>query len=508
MSRQWKTNQWKLCHKRLLNTVFKKYAFGYILIGASLAFFLLLSMFASTYISMKYRVEIEKMIQLNKLQNAINRVSENANMSYSFLTKEGIEKYSQLKNEVDRCLTDTKKQVDEKWNREMADMNSVSETYIERVDVLMNDMESYVVDSSSIEHSRLNEEYNSVQENYSYVVKSFQNVYSSMFEQLNTVEINLRNIQLVIDMILVLFIIMIASACALYLLAMMRDISKSIKTLQAGVKSMEDNVEEATPIILKSNDEFENLAEAYNSMLGIIQTQMKKIEEDADMRERLSEAEKKNLKIYSDLQKNHLDFLQSRINPHFLFNTLNMISAQTRIEQADKSAELIELTATYLRYNLDNIKKIVTLDREVGNLKDYLAIQRYRYGDRFKFELFIEEECMGQAIPCMILQPLVENSIKHGVGMMVKGGCVSVNAYRDGKRVILEVRDNGVGESPERIQEIQKNLLEKTYSSSHIGIRNIFQRLRLYYKDDVTLEMKNAEPGLIITISLPYERKG
>lgn len=498
--------RWTMNHKKMLNTVFKKYAFGYILIGSSLAFFLLLSMLASTYISMRYRAETEKMIQLNDLHNAISQMSENINMSYSFLSMEGIEEYPMLKKDVEQCLIVTERQVTEHYNREMADMNSVVETYMSRSDSLMEDIESYIKNSKEIEHSRISMEYDIVQECFSYVGESFQNVYSAKFEQLNAVELNLKNVQLAIDVLLVLFIIIIISACVLYLIVMMRDISKSIRTLQIGVNSIEENIADAKPITLKSNDEFENLAEAYNSMLCIIQTQMRKIAEDADMRERLSEAEKKNLQIYSDLQKNNLDFLQSRINPHFLFNTLNMISAQTRIEQADKSAELIELTASYLRYNLDNIKKTVTLEREVHNLRDYIAIQEYRYGDRFRFELSIDDKCLDQAIPCMVLQPLVENSIQHGVGMMMKDGYVNVRAFNDKERVILEIRDNGVGASQERIEEIERNLRENTSSSTHIGIRNIYQRLRLYYKDDITLQMKNANPGLIITISLPYVR--
>ena len=100
----------------------------------------------------------------------------------------------------------------------------------------------------------------------------------------------------------------------------------------------------------------------------------------------------------------------------------------------------------------------------------------------------------------------MENSIQHGIGMMVKGGVIRVSAYREDERVILEIMDNGIGASQERIDENVRNLKENTSSSTHIGIRNIYQRLRLYYKDDIMLTMKNADPGLVITISLPYIR--
>lgn len=492
--------------KKILNTVFKKYAFGYILMGLSLIFFLGTSMLASTYIARQYRNATERMIQINDLHNAVNDLSEDINMAYSFLSMDGIDQYPQMKSDVEHHLENTRLQLNEKYIRELADLNSIIETYICRSDLLIADIESYIQNSKNISHDKLSGEYDYVQEAYSYVGDCFQNVYSAKYGQLSSTENALKHVQQTINLFLIVFILVIVVVCALYLVAMIKDVIYSIKTLQSGVNSMEENIAEAKPITLKSSDEFENLADAYNSMLGIIQTQMQKIAQDADMKERLSEAEKKNLQIYSDLQKNNLDFLQSRINPHFLFNTLNMISAQTRLEHAEKSAELIELTASYLRYNLDNIKKTVTLEKEVQNLKDYIAIQEYRYGERFSYELLVNCNCLDQSIPCMVLQPLVENSIQHGIGMMVKGGVIRVSAYREDERVILEIMDNGIGASQERIDEIVRNLKENTSSSTHIGIRNIYQRLRLYYKDDIMLTMKNADPGLVITISLPYIR--
>lgn len=113
------------------------------------------------------------------------------------------------------------------------------------------------------------------------------------------------------------------------------------------MESIQDNVLSAEPIQIESNDEFEEFAAAFNKMTGIIQKQMREIEENADIKERLAEMEIKNLKMFSELQRSHLDFLQSRVNPHFLFNTLNMISSLARIENADQCAELMETTAAF-----------------------------------------------------------------------------------------------------------------------------------------------------------------
>lgn len=493
--------------KKLLNTVFKKYVFGYMLMGISLVLFLLTSTLASMYVSSKYRTATEKLTQVNNLQNAINAMSSDLNMSYSFLSMDGVENYPDLRNQAELCLSCTEQQSEDAYIREMADLNSTVESYIEESDILIGYIVSYIDSSDGIGHNELNSQYDIVQKSYSYVNESFQHAYQAKFTQLNSIEARLKNLQQTICFLLVLVMSMIMAACAWYLIVMVRDINHSILTLQSGVKSIEENIAAASPIELKSNDEFEKLADTYNSMLIIIRAQMKKIAENADMKERLSAAEKKNLQIYSDLQKSNLDFLQSRINPHFLFNTLNMILAQARLEQADKSVDMIELTATYLRYNLDNIKKTVTLEKEVKNLKDYISIQKYRYEGRFSYELSVDDSCLKQPVPCMVLQPLVENSIQHGIGMMMTGGRISFKAYKKDDRVIMEIWDNGVGASKERIDEISANIINNTSNSTHIGLGNIYQRLSLFYKEDITLHMTNTNPGMDILISIPYISK-
>ena len=230
---------------------------------------------------------------------------------------------------------------------------------------------------------------------------------------------------------------------------------------------------------------------------------MREIEENADIKERLAEMQIKNLKMFSELQRSHLDFLQSRVNPHFLFNTLNMISSLARIENADQCAELMETTAAFLRYNLDNISKTVPLEKEVENLKDYVAIQECRYGGRYQYTFEIEERCLDYKMPCMILQPMVENAIQHGIAMMLENGHVWIRIYPQGNCVCLEVQDNGVGMTEEQIRSIYEDFHENKSSGNHIGIRNIYRRLSLYYHNDLKFEFYNMDPGLKIFISLP-----
>ena len=269
-----------------------------------------------------------------------------------------------------------------------------------------------------------------------------------------------------------------------------------------GVDSIRGNVFQAEPIKMESNDEFDEFANAFNEMITLIQVQMSKIKENADVKERLAELEIENLRIYSELQKSHLNFLQSRINPHFLFNTLNMISSLARIEDADKCADLMEITASFLRYHLDNISKTVTLEKEIENLKDYVAIQECRYDGRYQYFFDIDESCLGFQMPCMVLQPLVENAIQHGIAMMLECGCVWISAWSGESEVCLEVRDNGAGMTEERIQEVYEDFEKNNPSNTHIGLRNIYRRLKLFYGGRVKFDMENMYPGLNIKIRI------
>ena len=357
--------------------------------------------------------------------------------------------------------------------------------------------------SDDVIRNEISEYYLIQQENYSFVSQCFRDEYAMKVKIQNKEDERLRNLQDLIYLMLFILIIILFTITFKYLRGITRSISNSVNALENGIYLMRTDVMNASEIDLKSGDEFEKLSDAFNSMLAIIRQQMIKISEDADIKERLSTAENKYLRLYLTLQKNTLDFLQSRINPHFLFNTLNMIAAQADLEDAQKTEKLIQTTAVYLRYNLDNIKKNVTIKRESENLKDYIYIQKCRYGERFEFILEIAEECLEQIIPCMILQPLVENAVGHGIGMKVSGGKVWIRVYKENDRTVIEAEDNGVGMSEKDIDEFMNALANDEGENNHIGLLNIYKRLNIFFENDVKININNVDPGLLVKLSLP-----
>ena len=488
---------------RFLNSVGKKYIVGYAIVVAFSIILLLAGVICNNYVSGQYDNAISEMASINSLENAVETLNGDVNMAYLYLSEEGIQNYQTDRKGIGQYLNKVERLQEEHFVREVTDAYCTVESFLDKSDFLTGSLQVYFDSDKKTGFEKLESSYNELQELYSYVTLRFQKAYSVKLNTLSQLENRLNALQKSILQLQISIMVFTIFCIGLYLAKVIMEVSRSIATMQKGVESIQKNVQNAEPIQIESNDEFEEFAAAFNKMTGIIQKQMREIEENADIKERLAEMEIKNLKMFSELQKSHLDFLQSRVNPHFLFNTLNMISSLARIENADQCAELMETTAAFLRYNLDNISKTVPLEKEVENLKDYVAIQECRYGGRYQYTFEIDRRCLAYKMPCMILQPMVENAIQHGIAMMLEGGHVWIRVYPQGTRVCLEVQDNGVGMTQEQIKNIYEDFQENKSSGSQIGIRNIYRRLRLYYHDDLKFEFYNMDPGLKIFISLP-----
>lgn len=167
--------------------------------------------------------------------------------------------------------------------------------------------------------------------------------------------------------------------------------------------------------------------------------------------------------------------LQAQINPHFLFNSLNTITSFCRTSP-DKARSLLQDLSRYLRTNLDASKGFVPLSEELEQIRCYLAIEQARFGERIRFTFDVEEGCEAWPIPPLIIQPLVENSVRHGILGQENGGEIQLRVRADGPHLHVEVLDNGVGMEPAQVERLfEKSRLDSR--SGGIGTRNCFQRL-------------------------------
>ncbi|MGH9432102.1 MAG: sensor histidine kinase [Terriglobia bacterium] len=186
-----------------------------------------------------------------------------------------------------------------------------------------------------------------------------------------------------------------------------------------------------------------------------------------------------------------MDALISQINPHFLFNTLNTISSLIRFDP-DKARMILLKLSNILRRRLKVQAHFVPLHQELDFIDDYLDIEVVRFGpEKLRIVKQVDAEAVESLVPSMVLQPLVENALRHGIGPRIEGGTITLVARRKDGHLIVEVHDDGVGISPERRKDIYE---------SGIGIRNVNERLRVLYGHEYSLRIQ-SEPGQGTSIS-------
>ncbi len=195
------------------------------------------------------------------------------------------------------------------------------------------------------------------------------------------------------------------------------------------------------------------------------------------------------------LLKARMDALTSQINPHFLFNTLNTVSSLIRFDP-DMARGVVLKLSNILRRLLRKHETFVPLREELDFIDDYLDIEVIRFGpDKLQIFKEIDDETLEAFVPSMLLQPIVENAIKHGLAPRLAGGQIHIRTHRRDGRLAIEIDDNGMGMSPERLREVY---------GGGIGISNVHERLRLLYGDQFEMDIRSqAGEGTQIRIEIP-----
>lgn len=198
--------------------------------------------------------------------------------------------------------------------------------------------------------------------------------------------------------------------------------------------------------------------------------------------------------------------LASQINPHFLFNSLESIRMEAHIRRQDDIAEAVWLLSTLLRSSLEAGNGSIPLSEELERVRCYLDMQKFRYEDRLEYRLMSDPDLEEMSVPPLIIQPLVENSIIHGLDNREEGVTVTVEISRVPKGAKVKVSDNGAGITPERLAGIRAELAESIHEqeSERIGIRNVNDRLVLLYGGPSALNIESKlGQGTVITFYIP-----
>ncbi len=249
------------------------------------------------------------------------------------------------------------------------------------------------------------------------------------------------------------------------------------------------------PLITKNEDEIKDLIEGYNRML----TSFIKLTDDMIGRQQ------ENQMIELDLIKTQLGLLEAQINPHFIHNTLNSMNYLALSSGNHGLSEVIESFNKLLRMSMAIDVSFITVGQELENIKDYVRIQKVRFDDVFDLKFDVDDDTMIAKIPKLILQPIVENSIIHGILAKEENGTITITIKRFDDDLRISIMDDGIGIQDQNM----KSLLRKDKRgpiSKHIGVQNVYDRLKLYYGEDINFTINSTlNQGTVTTLFIPYE---
>ncbi|GAA0077305.1 two-component system sensor histidine kinase YesM [Clostridium sp. CTA-5] len=282
----------------------------------------------------------------------------------------------------------------------------------------------------------------------------------------------LNNIKLII--ILTMFVIIIAIYFAIF---MSKKISKPILEIKSLMKEVEKGNLEVS-IKNHTNDEIGELSRGFNHMV-------KKLDR------LILEDYKKELLV----QQAEFNALKSQVNPHFLYNSLGVISWMARLGEDDSVIKATDELAKFFRYNVNSSEDIVNVKRELEQINSYLTIQNYRYKDRFESIINIEEDILDCMILKLMLQPLVENAIVHGLEEKLGNGTIIINGFKSNDNLCFQIKDNGVG-------------IENSKTKGEgIGLKNLDKRIKLFYGEDYGVFHSKEEEFTVFTVIVPKKEE-
>lgn len=272
-------------------------------------------------------------------------------------------------------------------------------------------------------------------------------------------------------------VLMILATISIYLFA--RRITSPFQKLEQAMQDIETGLAEV-PIDDKGCYEAQSLSRHFNSMTHTIDRLMNEITEKEQ-----------------SLRTSEISALHSQINPHFLYNTLDTIVWMAEFGDSDKVIELTKALASFFRLSLSGGNELTTVENELEHVRQYLFIQKERYGDTLHYEIELDEVLRQRKVPKLLVQPIVENALYHGIRGLSRQGEIQISATADGNDILFTVHDNGDG------FDTAAQSVHRTTKLGGVGIHNVDERVKLYYGPQYGVSVDSTEEsGTTVTIRL------
>jgi two-component system sensor histidine kinase YesM len=299
------------------------------------------------------------------------------------------------------------------------------------------------------------------------------------------VETILQNNKYIVVMTSLMLLFSIMLCCVLAVINT-NNISKPIRKIVRAMEKVEKGDIDTRVEIQGSDDEIAYMARRFNEMI-----------------ESLNDLFQKNMEKQDRVRLAEIKSLQAQINPHFLYNTLDSIKWLAKLNGVDEISVIVSKLGNLLKNSINNECNLVTVEESMYLIDSYLSIQKIRFDSKFDVVVDIDESIMQCLVPKLIIQPIVENAIVHGIENKIGESIVKITGKRENDHIVFEVEDDGIGISEEDLEKLRNSVAMETTKGS-IGLSNIHNRIKLYYGEKYGLEIYSIKDmGTKVTVTMP-----
>lgn len=299
----------------------------------------------------------------------------------------------------------------------------------------------------------------------------------------------------------------LAAVCGIFRV-LGRYLVKPVMEMSAQSRRIAGNDFDLPDLHFGSADEVGELAVAFNRMKHATGDYIRILEEKNRIESELHREAMAKLELEQNLDRTRLEMLKSQVNPHFLFNTLNLISCMARLEGARDTDRMILSLSGLFRYNLRTQEQEVWLEQELEALDDYITIQQTRFDGRITYHKQIGVDPAQARIPSFTLQPLVENAFIHGLSSCEDGGRIFLRIWQEGDMLRISIADNGAGMDGTRLAQLRQRLQDREYAGRGIGLGNISRRVVMLYPEGDLRIYSRPGRGTVVQLRIPQRQRG
>ncbi len=442
-------------------------------------------------------------LRLNELSDHLSTVQDNMTEYLTSKTSDSLGEYYVSAQKLSNDINDINGRITNvSSDRMLRNIKELSENYLELVDQTIEAKRGRNVEKYRVRYDRSTKLYKFTDQ-YIYSLNNEQfKTNSARYVELITEYKRFEKISIIVIVTVILLNILLIIKLSGNIIRPLSKLAEQANVIANG----NFDIELMQP---SSMDEIGIVTKAFNQMVESIREYIEKIRVGMETERELKE---KELLMETHLKDAQLKYLQAQINPHFMFNTLNAGAQLSMLEGDDKTYDYLQNVAEFFRYTVKKGNDNVTIKDEIELVNHYIYILNVRFSGEIKYTETIDEDLLNVMMPGMILQPIVENSVNHGIREMAGRGRIDLSIYRMDDLACISIKDNGVGMTRETI----KSILDGTYEdidiksdSNGIGMDNVIARLKLFTgsEDVMSIISEGKNMGTEVIVYLPVKEE-